>query len=464
MTYLVSYGCSTAAGDGGDALWQGLSTTAPKGDFLWNDHPSGQGKVKDYLVKKLLGCWEDCLAGVTESEARRTLSSLGVIFASTKGCLEDYIWQDTLDLPSGYDPIYPVLKSFLDETNIAPKKSICISNACSSSHSAICLAKKWLDKGVVENVLILSVDFIGPFISKGFSSLKAISADHPKPFSENRDGLQLGDGAAVLLLSGKHNPKNLKISGVSLVAIGKNVTRPNSEACTQALRAAITSSSVTEIPDLIIAHGTATAANDSAEDGAFRELFGPETPPITATKWRVGHTMAVSGAIDLIAAAESIKRQKSFSINQSEVDDPSFSANYLRPGSKTFPERIESVLVNSMGFGGIHSSILIEQTPCNSTTINRTQTDKPTPRLFGKVYVHQPTFKLDDQPEWSHLVKRWYQLDLAARSLVESYYYWSNLNPVYTTLMSEIPAFVLASSEASNATDINFVGDGGTSP
>jgi len=467
MAYLISYGCSTAAGNGVEALWQGLNSDAPQESFLWRDRPENSNEIKDYLVKKLLVCWDECLAGVSVDLKEKLTSDLGIIVASTKGCLEEYIWQE-IDLQPYDDPIHPILESFIARAQLNPNKKIGISNACSSSHGAVYLAKEWLESGLVENVLVLSVDFIGPFISRGFESLKAISSREPKPFSGNRDGLRLGDGAAAIMLSATSNTIGLKVAGTALLAVGENVTRPNLKACTRTLKQTMSSSSssssVTAIPDLIIAHGTATKANDLTEDQAFKELFGLETPPITATKWRVGHTMSVSGAIDLIAAAESIRRQKAFAINQQEMNDPSFSSRYLRPRSALFPKNIKKVLVNSMGFGGIHSSFLVEQSDDTLALAKHSPTNKATPRLFGKIYTHQPHFLLENQPTWSHLVKRWYQLDLAARSLIEFQNYWTSQNPSYLEITRKAEVFVFASSEASNATDRHFAGDGGVSP
>ncbi len=479
MTYLVSYGCSTAAGDGVEALWKALNSpnnlqtivdtkkwqqppAFPWKEFQWQDRPP-LGSVKDFLVAKLLLSWSECCEKLPQELKDSCRSNLGVIFASTKGCIEDYIWDQSSSFPKNSDSIYPVLESFLSKTGLSPSKSTCVSNACSSSHSAIYLADHWLQKGAVESVLIISADFIGPFIAQGFNSLKAVSPDQPKPFSETRNGLQLGDGGAAILLSATQNPLKLKLLGTSLVAVGGSITRPNSSACVESCNKALNTTSVTKRPDLIIAHGTATPTNDSAEDQAFKELFSSEAPPVTASKWCLGHTMASSGSVDLIVAAESIQRKTTFSINQSCSNDPSFLESYLRPDSKRPPsleKSINKVLVNSMGFGGVHSAAVVEQSDDKPTaTNNNTAT-----RLFGELYIHQPNFSLQSQPDWSSKIQRWYQLDNPARSLLESYFYWAKDFPHYADLIDKSKCIVLASSGASNETDLNFAREGASSP
>jgi 3-oxoacyl-[acyl-carrier-protein] synthase II len=115
-------------------------------------------------------------------------------------------------------------------------------------------------------------------------------------------------------------------------------------------------------PELIIAHGTATALNDPAEDQAFESLFGSdeESPLITASKGSIGHTLGASGSIDLIAACEALKRQQVFCINNNDRVDASFSGRYLYAGHTYAIPKLNRVLITSLGFGGVNAAALVE--------------------------------------------------------------------------------------------------------
>jgi len=222
------------------------------------------------------------------------------------------------------------------------------------------LANKWLEKKLVQHVLILAADFLGPFVVNGFQSLNALSLTTNKPFSKDRDGLQLGEAAAVILL-GSNQVGKYFLKNVNLFNEGHALTRPNpnGEGLKMIYQSFLPQKT---LPDLVIAHGTGTIHNDIAEDNAITNTFGDRerAPPITNTKWSIGHTLGSSGAMDLIAACESIQTQNCFEIANTSEIDPQFKAKYLNKNSQhRFPKRIKSVIVNSLGFGGITGALEI---------------------------------------------------------------------------------------------------------
>jgi 3-oxoacyl-(acyl-carrier-protein) synthase len=83
-------------------------------------------------------------------------------------------------------------------------------------------------------------------------------------------------------------------------------------------------------------------------------------PFITGTKWCVGHTLAASGALDVIAAAEALRAQKIFRLETTDAPDPRFRGRYLTKNSTT-PQRFSRVMISSLGFGGMHASALLEK-------------------------------------------------------------------------------------------------------
>jgi 3-oxoacyl-(acyl-carrier-protein) synthase len=275
---------------------------------------------------------------------------VGVVLSSTKGFVEDFAW--TREFPDT-DLMSPLLDLFCRRAELSAVKKTVVSNACSSSLSAIWLAERWLKGQHVDSVVILAADGVGPFVTQGFQCLRALTLNQSRPFSRERDGLQLGEAAAVLVLSMR--PSSLQISGVAVDVEGYAVTRPSPSG--ESLRRA--TKALKRIPDLIVAHGTGTVLNDEIEDQIYFQQFGTK-PWITASKWSVGHSLGASGAIDLILASEAIRRGETFSLGHTQEVDENFRCRYLIKDSKmTFaPSR---VLVSSLGFGGFHAVAMVEK-------------------------------------------------------------------------------------------------------
>jgi 3-oxoacyl-(acyl-carrier-protein) synthase len=94
------------------------------------------------------------------------------------------------------------------------------------------------------------------------------------------------------------------------------------------------------------------------EDAVYRRLFA--TVPVTCTKWSVGHTLGASGAVDLIAACEMLRRGEVFRIANTEAPDPAFAARYLTRQARWSGPPPARALVASVGFGGMHGAALVE--------------------------------------------------------------------------------------------------------
>lgn len=363
MAWIQSYDCSTTAGDHSDDLWRALEAGRDLSE-PWPEDPTvraflfknrSSGSVQELLVDKLLTAFRPVKPALLMGE------SLGVILASTKGMSNDFIWQsEGLGLIT--DPLTPLLAQFLRRSELGPKRSLCVSNACSSSLAAMALAELWLEQGLSQ-VLILAADAVTPFVVKGFQALKLITPTQMKPFAEGRSGFFLGEGAACLLLSKERRNSEMRLHKVGLDSEGSAVTRPSSSG--KSLRqAALNIPHLLELkPQVLIAHGTGTLINDETEDLAFSDLFTADPPITTCTKWCVGHTLAVSGAIDTIAALEALRRQSLFKLKTTSSVDPKFKGRYLTAQKNDYPENFSRVMISSLGFGGMHASALIERIP-----------------------------------------------------------------------------------------------------
>jgi 3-oxoacyl-[acyl-carrier-protein] synthase-1 len=151
-------------------------------------------------MQALLSCLDECKRQTVDVQKILDLGQLGIIFASTKGCIEDFVWQPGL-AERLTDTLQPVLQSFLVASGIKPKLQICVSNACSSVHGAVYLAQSWMKSQRVRHVLIIAADSIGPFVVNGFSALKTFAETRVTPFAKDRQGIQIGDAATAIMLS-----------------------------------------------------------------------------------------------------------------------------------------------------------------------------------------------------------------------------------------------------------------------
>ena len=341
---IIGYGCSTSAGPTTLDFWNHLCEGQRIQSGLW---PHSTLSIKDQIIKNLCLSWKQIHI---ELGAR-----VGVIFASTKGCIEDYIWNPTPPLPS-QNPYTEILSGWIKQVGIVPKLSLCMSNACSSALVALNLGSQWVQQDRVDQVIVLTSDKIGRFASRGFESLHALTPTYPKPFSAERDGLALGDAAAVIVLG---KTAGFRLKGIGIDTEGFAVTRPSPSGASlkraYERMTSLTDGVVFQPPSLIIAHGTGTPLNDATEDQTFESLFPQQRIPITATKWCNGHTLGASGALDLIAACESLLHQRVFSIATTKSADPQFQGHYLVNEAPLPANNLESVLISSLGFGGIHA-------------------------------------------------------------------------------------------------------------
>jgi 3-oxoacyl-[acyl-carrier-protein] synthase-1 len=354
---ILRYGCSTGAGDGVDRLWSGLVSgvdhSRPVDTTGWSVAFPGEIRASllsasfpsqtQNLVDKLKLAWQE--TGWTPTRP------VAVILASSKGAIEDVVWGET---PGTTDSLATCLSAFIAATGIIPVRTAVVSNSCASSLAGLFLAAHWLKTEVVRDVLVLAADGFGPFVAHGFHSLGALSPTRSRPFATNRDGLRLGEAAACVWLSSAE-ASDLRLHGVGLNTEGHAVTR--SEGKGESLRRAGQFAFKEFRPDLVIAHGTATRANDVVEDRVYSELWA--RPWVVGTKWSVGHTLGASGLVDVIVAAETIRRRRAFVLASTEVVDPEFRGRYLKVGDENTAQSLtpRHVAVASLGFGGAHGVV-----------------------------------------------------------------------------------------------------------
>lgn len=361
MYGVVSYGCATAAGDSVAELWKALQEGR---DFSNNGmlrfQNRGGGSDLEILTRKLSHSFRMMVEQAPSAASNRLLyGNYGVILASTKGRLNDFVWNASAP-QLREDPLTPLLHSTLAACELKPWRSVVVSNACSSGLAASRLAQLWLKQGM-SDVLVFAADVVSDFVVRGFDSLKLLSDRPPRPFSSDRNGFLLGEAAACMWLTASPNGARATLHTVGLDSEGSAVTRPTASGASLIRAARQIPGLKDSPPDLILAHGTGTVINDQTEDLAFSQLF-PEKPLITGSKWCVGHTLAASGAVDMILACEILQKKSVFRLNSTTAIDPAFAGRYLTAGAAML-EAPKRVMVSSLGFGGMHASALLEVAP-----------------------------------------------------------------------------------------------------
>lgn len=173
-----------------------------------------------------------------------------------------------------------------------------VSTACSSSVKALASAARLLRLGVCDVVLAGGADSLCRFTIAGFSALESVSAERCNPFSANRRGINIGEGAALFIVS--REPSEVALLGVGESSDGYHISAPDpsGEGAIMAIRAALAQAGIrANDVDYLNLHGTATLQNDAAEAQAVQAVFGSDLP-CSSTKPLTGHTLGAAGAIE----------------------------------------------------------------------------------------------------------------------------------------------------------------------
>jgi 3-oxoacyl-[acyl-carrier-protein] synthase-1 len=237
-------------------------------------------------------------------------------------------------------------------------KPVIISNACISGVMGIVTGMRLLRTALYENAVIVGADVISSFILSGFESFQALSPQVCRPFDKSRDGLNLGEGAATIILStNKKYAENIKVLGGSVSNDANHISGPSrtgkelSFAIDQSLKEA---GLLTSDIDFISAHGTATPYNDEMEAKAIN-LSQLQSVPLNSLKGYYGHTLGAAGLIESIISIQSLKEGLVLptpGYNESGVTQP---VNVIA-GSQSI--HAKNFLKTASGFGGCNAAVI----------------------------------------------------------------------------------------------------------
>ena len=240
-----------------------------------------------------------------------------------------------------------------------------VSTACSSSANAIFTGARMIRAGLLDYALVGGADALTRFTLNGFNTLMILDKELCKPFDENRQGLNLGEGAAYLLLSSEKGLKQLHkkpmahITGYANAndAFHQTASSPEGTGSFLAMKGAMDKAGLqAKDIDYINLHGTGTQNNDIAEGTAISILFDSAFPKMSSTKAYTGHTLGASGAVEAVYSVLAIQHGIIFPNLRLETPMKEFSFSPVTELLRN--QRIQHVLSNSFGFGGNCSSLI----------------------------------------------------------------------------------------------------------
>jgi 3-oxoacyl-[acyl-carrier-protein] synthase-1 len=242
-----------------------------------------------------------------------------------------------------------------------------ISTACSSAANAVMLGCRMIKHGLLDRAVVGGVDALSKFTFNGFNTLMILDKEWCKPFDENRKGLNLGEGAAFLVIEGE-NALNKRLGKPLAEVVGyanandayhQTASSPEGYGATLAIQQALAMSGLTPSQiDYINMHGTGTPNNDLSESMATLAVFGNQVPKFSSTKAFTGHTLAASASIEAVISVLSL--QNSMIFPNLNFTTPIANLN-LVPVTKLINSPINTVLSNSFGFGGNCSSLIFKK-------------------------------------------------------------------------------------------------------
>jgi 3-oxoacyl-[acyl-carrier-protein] synthase II len=256
----------------------------------------------------------------------------------------------------------------LDALNIGGSVTI-ISNACASGACSIGQAWELLRSGEAQRVLTGGYDVLSQLVFSGFDALQALTPTRCRPFDIHRDGLALGEGAAMLALEthASARRRNAEILG-EMIGYAATVDRhhltqpdPAGNAAIAAMTGACAAAGVTAADiDYVNAHGTGTPLNDSAEAVAINQWAGTRAAalPVSSIKGSVGHLLGGAGAVEAVVCLMALREQWLPPEAGLETPDPVCQFPIV---ARPQDARVNTALSNSFGFGGVNATLVFRR-------------------------------------------------------------------------------------------------------
>ena len=376
---LVAFGATSALGDQWDAVWAGdvgcgARVVIERDDELVRAglrHPfaarvrsvGGDDRATTLLGRAVTRCAEELDSVRPGWRGER----VGLIVGTSSGgmrasgrAFESLDRGEVVSEPEKatyFGPVAAVARAL----GIALDPVTVVLGACASSSLAVGLGARWLARGSCDLVLAGGYDEVTVFVAAGFEALRATTAAiPPRPFRLGRDGMALGEGAAVLALARASAGSPARVLGFGAASDAGHLTAPDrgGVGLARAACAALAEAGVSTV-DLVSAHGTATPFNDASEARAIVRVLGDEigrSVVVHPFKAQIGHTMGAAGALELLVCVDAMRRGVLPAAAGAGRVDPDAHVRLLERTAGASP-RIALKL--SSAFGGSNSALVI---------------------------------------------------------------------------------------------------------
>jgi len=282
-------------------------------------------------------------------------SRVGAVIGTSNATMEEFT-----DRPDRIDMAYPVER--LREKWRVGGPAWCVSTACSSSGKVFASARRLLAAGLCDAVLVGGADARTRTVIEGFHALESLASGLARPLSDDRDGINLGEGAAVFVM--RRVEGTVPVTAVRLLGVGESsdayhLTAPDPEGrgAEAAMRAALSDAGLGPADvDYVNLHGTGTVYNDAMECAAVRRVFGDRVA-CSSTKPLTGHCLGAAGAVEAALCWLALRRGRGLPPHVvPRVDRALAPFPIPRVGDET---PVRAALSNSFAFGGSNASVLL---------------------------------------------------------------------------------------------------------
>ncbi|MBQ6761290.1 MAG: beta-ketoacyl-[Bacteroidales bacterium] len=357
-----------------DALRRGLSGIGPVRYLRTSEtlFPAGEVKLSNAELAALSGASPDlsrtslmgilALREALEEAGLSSLEGIPLVSGTTVGGMD--LTEQTFP---AYSPLHDCgasTEAIAAHFGGAPWATT-LSTACSSAANAVIFGANLIRSGQAEMVAVGGSESLSDFHLHGFGSLMILDTAPCRPFDATRAGLNLGEGAAFLILESGESLRRRGVKplarlagfGNACDAFHQTASSENGEGAFLAMQKALRMAGLRpEDIDYVNAHGTGTPNNDASESAALRRIFGEIIPPVSSTKAFTGHTTSASGTIESVFCLLAL--QQGFIPANLNWQEPDSSCIVPSAGGAA---SLQHILCNAFGFGGNDSSLLFSR-------------------------------------------------------------------------------------------------------
>lgn len=336
------------------------------------DLPEIKDKAFDFrTVRLLMYCVEKCRSDFDALISKYGKERVAIILGSSNTGIDEATrhvskWIETGVRPDGFSFEQIQLGSpvkYLQKVLGVTAPAYVVSTACSSSAKVFASARRLIESGIVDAAIVGGVDGRCRFATNGFNALEALSHGDVAPFSASRDGINLGEGAALFTMETEPDFDNgfcVRLAGVGETSDAYHATAPDPEGkgAEASMRAALEEAGMgAEDVEYVNMHGTGTLANDEMEGRAIWRVFGDKVL-CASTKALTGHCLGAAGAVEAALGWLMLKYGGIIPhVGTSVVDS---AIPQIKLAQKTDAgNRVKNFLSNSFAFGGSNASVLL---------------------------------------------------------------------------------------------------------